>query len=176
MPTRRLACAITLVIWWMVGATAAAGPASPECLQALDALQQREAELPARGAAGPAATLDPRLRALRSRTATICLGSPDEPRRSSAAPARSAERARSAARAAEGPIRVPPIAGLVPMPRAAAPEPLPPLPVPRTPAVVLGCDVAGCWSSDGSRLQRMGPNLVAPSGQCVLGGSVIQCP
>lgn len=178
MPTLRQACVIGATALWLVHATAAAGPTTPDCKRALDELQQHEAQAPARGASAPAVSNDPQLRALRSRTASICLGGPDEARQpgNPPAPAPAGERARSAARTAEGTVRVPPVTAPLPARRAAPPEPLPPLPAPRSPTVVLGCDAAGCWGSDGSRLQRMGPNLVAPSGQCVLGGSVIQCP
>ncbi len=159
---------------WLLCGAAAAGPTTPECRRALDELQRREARLPPRAASAPGTSIDPRLRELRTRTASICLGEPDA---TPAPAARAGERARSGARTAEGPVRVAPISP-PPSARSAAPEPLPPLPVPKAapPTVVLGCDAAGCWSSDGTRLQRMGPNLVGPGGQCVLGGNIVQCP
>ncbi|WP_295638039.1 hypothetical protein [uncultured Methylibium sp.] len=56
----------------------------------------------------------------------------------------------------------------VPAPSAIAPPP--------SPLVVTGCDATGCWASDGSRLQRLGPDLVGPRGTCTVQGAVLACP
>lgn len=64
-------------------------------------------------------------------------------------------------------------------PRAHAPAPLtpppPPLKVPR-PTVITTCDAAGCWDSEGRRLNQMGPMLVGPRGVCTQVGGVVSCP
>lgn len=69
----------------------------------------------------------------------------------------------------------------LPMP-AIAPRP-PGLPgalattVPARPLVTLsGCDPAGCWASDGTRLQRQGTLLLGPRGYCAKLGNVLSCP
>jgi hypothetical protein len=76
-------------------------------------------------------------------------------------------------------------AQVVPAPRiaAAAPEPPPllisppppPLVIPRA-ATVTACDPAGCWDSEGRRLNNVGPNLLGPHGFCSVQGGAVQCP
>ena len=56
-----------------------------------------------------------------------------------------------------------------------APLPLPAVAVPR-PAVVTICDAAGCWDSDGNRLNNLGPMLLGPHGVCTLQGGTANCP
>jgi len=34
----------------------------------------------------------------------------------------------------------------------------------------------GCWASDGTRVDRFGPNLGGRRGVCTLSGAVLQCP
>jgi hypothetical protein len=64
----------------------------------------------------------------------------------------------------------------VPTPRAAAPGRSAPVPT-APPLVTLGaCDAAGCWASDGTRLQRQGSLLLGPRGYCSLVGTVLSCP
>ncbi len=41
---------------------------------------------------------------------------------------------------------------------------------------IASCDSVGCWASDGTRLQRFGPNLLGPKGFCTVQGSVLNCP
>ncbi len=53
--------------------------------------------------------------------------------------------------------------------------PAPPLAIPR-PTVITTCDPAGCWDSDGRRLNNMGPLLMGPRGPCTLQGGVANCP
>ena len=51
---------------------------------------------------------------------------------------------------------------------------------PRAPAerpyAITSCDSGGCWANDGSRLNRVGPNLWGPRGICTVQGSLVQCP
>ncbi len=52
----------------------------------------------------------------------------------------------------------------------AAPRRQPPL------VTVTACDDAGCWASDGTRLQRQGMLLLGPRGFCTRLGSALNCP
>jgi len=60
-----------------------------------------------------------------------------------------------------------------PAPPAAAS--LPQLEIPR-PAAITSCDPAGCWDSDGRRLNQMGPLLMGPRGPCSMHGGMVTCP
>ncbi len=55
-----------------------------------------------------------------------------------------------------------------------------PLAPPTAPAgkayAITSCDAGGCWANDGSRLNRVGPNLWGPRGICTVQGSLVQCP
>jgi hypothetical protein len=44
------------------------------------------------------------------------------------------------------------------------------------PFAITSCDAGGCWANDGSRLNRVGPNLWGPRGICTVHGSLLQCP
>jgi len=82
-------------------------------------------------------------------------------------------------------VRPPPIATapLVVAP-ASSPAPTTPRTAPlpsasaRTekPFAITSCDAGGCWANDGSRLNRVGPNLWGPRGICSVQGSLLQCP
>jgi hypothetical protein len=136
---------------------------SSECTQALEALQAQETAMIAaqRKNAGeqvePSATLE----TLRRQAAHACLGSrPDAPPR--------------VERLARPPIAVAPVA-----PRAAVAPPvpaaaMPPIHVPQLKTITI-CDPAGCWASDGTRLNRVGPILVGPLGLCTALGAVLSC-
>ena len=65
-----------------------------------------------------------------------------------------------------------------PLPPAASPPlPAPPPGAPRAPPVVItACDASGCLASDGTRLQRAGPNLLGPRGLCAVHGTLLSCP
>lgn len=150
------------------GATAQRdAPLSSACREALDALQAQEAQaMAARQAASAPAGPDllKQLEPWRRQAARACLGGrgdPAPPTHSIAAPAFSVS---------PTPARPP----------AAAPSPvLPSVPVPQrpaAPAMLTNCDPNGCWSSDGSRLQRIGPNLVGPRGVCSTQGVLLHCP
>lgn len=75
------------------------------------------------------------------------------------------------------PIGVPSISLPMPTIRVPAPAPIPtPLARPAAPATVTSCDPNGCTASDGTRLQRAGPNLIGPRGLCTLQGVLLSCP
>lgn len=163
---------------------------SPACRDALAALQAREGALgaaTATSAAAPASagrprsgavdapakgvSVDPDLRRLRDAAARACLASRlDAP----AAPA--------PGRLAQPPVAVPSLAGAPRWPSSATipvpvESPRPAVPQSRPPTVVTTCDSAGCWTSDGRRLERVGPNMfVGPRGVCSGQGAMLQCP
>lgn len=160
----------------------AASPDSPECQRALEAVQAQEARsLSAQRAhpapAGSAPVISPGLRAARERAARVCLA---------AAPAAAGD----VQRMAQPPQSVAPVAGpkapaprpAVPLPAAPvaapAPAPAPPVVAPRSQQLttLLGCDPSGCWASDGSRMERAGPNLIGPRGLCTQEGAFLRCP
>jgi hypothetical protein len=150
----------------MACATVTAQGANPidsaSCRRALDTLDAREGAAAADRANGAArAAVTP----ARRQAALACLGGPDIA-------------ASTPQRAAPSPVPVTPSAVTPRPPAAPAPSPRPP-PAPRAPAppVTIGaCDATGCWASDGTRLQRAGPNLVGPRGVCTTSGPFVQCP
>ena len=133
---------------------------SSECAAARDELQQ--------ALTAPAASRQDRLDRVaqaRQRAALRCLGADSGTRERSGAPAT--------------PQVVPPATmsqrPAPPTLPAAAPPPPPPLAPPR-PAAITNCDPGGCWDSDGQRLNRMGPLLMGPRGQCTVQGGLLNCP
>jgi hypothetical protein len=103
-----------------------------------------------------------RLAAARKQAAVACLGPSSGERERSGAPQ---------------PVQVVPpplIAAPSVPPPAPPPAPPPQLTIPR-PAVITTCDPAGCWDSDGQRLNQMGPILMGPRGPCSLQGGVVTC-
>jgi hypothetical protein len=172
-----------LVVALVAGERALAATASggdplhaPERERALAALQavEESASAPrsARGvqhAAASGATvhtapaIDPRLAAARRDVARQCLEAREDPPR--------------AGRLAEPPIVVPPVAG-VPQPPATPPTTMPARIAPvQPPVTITTCDTGGCWTSDGKRLQRLGPTLLGPHGStCSVVGAVVHCP
>jgi hypothetical protein len=139
---------------------------TPACRKAIDALDAREAAAARERSPATRALLE----AARKQAVLACLRGADAP--------------------ASAPLRSPSQASVVAVPSAAAsaastaatrmPIPVPtPAPVARpAPPVTLGaCDATGCWTSDGTRLQRAGPDmLLGPRGICTLSGAVVQCP
>lgn len=130
---------------------------SPACGIALDELAQ----------ARVAAEQDPRLRdrveRLRKNAASTCLGATDP--------------AQPSGRVAQQPQRVPPpviVPPGLPFPTVQAPPP-PAAAIPRPP-VITSCDPGGCWDSNGTRLNRAGPNLIGPNGLCTASGALLNCP
>jgi hypothetical protein len=75
-------------------------------------------------------------------------------------------------------MRVAPI-GVVPGTTPSTPAtpgiPPPPVAIQRPPAVGA-CDPGGCWDSNGNRLNRVGPNLMSPRGQCTTVNGIVNCP
>ncbi|MEO5671429.1 MAG: hypothetical protein ABIR26_12110 [Ramlibacter sp.] len=71
----------------------------------------------------------------------------------------------------------PPVIDVPPRPAALPPVamPLPPISVTR-PTVITTCDTAGCWDSDGRRLNSHGPQLIGPRGPCFVQGALVNCP
>ena len=63
-----------------------------------------------------------------------------------------------------------------PMPSTHPSTPSAALPTGKRPGSVVSCDPGGCWASDGSRLQRVGPVLWGPRGACTTQGASLQCP
>jgi hypothetical protein len=106
-----------------------------------------------------------RLARARQEAALACLGPTSGNRERSGAP--------------QPPQAVPPPAIGVRPPPPAPPTvnavPQPPLPVPRS-AVITACDPAGCWDSEGRRLNNAGPLLLGPRGLCTLHAGVLNCP
>lgn len=154
---RHLAAPVALLLFAPALAVAQHGAAdplrSPACVAARTEL---EALLAQPRAAGE------RLEQARRRTARACLGaSHDGARQRSGAP--------------EPPQVVPP-AMAIPRQPATPPVLAPaPLSVPR-PTVITTCDPAGCWDSEGRRLNQIGPLLVGPGGVCSGLGGIVACP
>ena len=102
--------------------------------------------------------------ALRMEAARACLGGGTPGARSN--------------RWSQPPIAVP--APQIDVPARAAPLPqatLPPPPVTiARPPAVTACDPNGCWTSEGTRLPRMGPQLMGPGGVCTAQGGFAYCP
>ena len=177
---RRILC--LLVVAFGCGerafATAASGDPieAPQCQRALAALQSAEQSASAslaqgvhsvaRAASGSAGrrapAIDPRLAAARRDVARECLEAREDPPR----PGRLAER----------PVVVQPVGGAgvpPPAPATTMPARVPPV----QPAVAItSCDAGGCWTSEGTRLQRLGPTLLGPRGACSVVGAVVHCP
>jgi hypothetical protein len=89
-----------------------------------------------------------------------------------------ASRAARPSRIAQPPVVVPP--PQIELPQRAAPLPPPTLPPPavaidRAP-VPATCDAGGCWTSDGTHLRHVPPNLAGPAGLCTQQGGLVYCP
>lgn len=117
----------------------------------------------AKGVVADAATMA-RLRGLRHQAARLCLGgAPDEePGVLSRAPVPTVQ--------AQPRMPLPTPAATATGPRTPPPPAIAPL------RSITSCDAAGCWASDGSRLQKMGPDLLGPHGLCRTLGTVLSCP
>ena len=151
--------------------------ASVGCRRALDALQLEEGAQARRASAGPTAGVDAKLQAARRQAARACLATRADP----AAPLAAEP---PAGRLAQPPATVPPVLA-PPLPaapatgsaRLATTPPPPSVRPPSRPQFITSCDANGCWANDGSRLDRVGPNLSAGSrGLCTVQGSVLTCP
>jgi hypothetical protein len=162
---RHLALALAL---WLASAPAGAQDANPidsaACRRAVDTLTAREA-----AAASDRASTAARgaVTAAQRQAALACLGGPDVA-------------ASTPQRASPAPLLGTPAAVLPRLPVTPPPPPAPrALPAPRAappPLTLNACDATGCWASDGTRLQRAGPNLLGPRGICTTSGPFVQCP
>jgi hypothetical protein len=160
---RHLAVALAL---WLAGAPAAAQDANPidsaACRRAVDTLAAREA---AAASDRTSATARGAVTAAQRQAALSCLGGPDvaasTPQRAGPPPVLGT------------PSALPPRPPATPPP---APRALPSSRVSAPPLTLNGCDATGCWASDGTRLQRAGPNLLGPRGICTTSGPFVQCP
>jgi hypothetical protein len=139
---------------------------APECREAIDALGTEEAA----AASAPAAAtgtqaVDPKLTAARKRAAQVCLATRTDP-----PPA--------VGRLAQPPLAVPPVVDGRPPIASPAPAAASPARVPTAPPIVsiTSCDAAGCWTSEGRRLNRVGPTLWGGRGACTVQGTLVRCP
>jgi len=168
-----------------LAANAASAPApapadpleSAECQRALAVLSSEEAAVAASSrASGGVAANDRRLI-----DATLA------PARRQAARACLARRADPATLPSQRLVRPPPVAtaptAVAPASSVALPSlplratsPTPPATSADRPYAITSCDAGGCWANDGSRLNRVGPNLWGPRGICSVQGSLVQCP
>lgn len=136
------------------------GPACRRAMQALDAREAAAATEHSPAARGL-------LQAARRQAAVACLGGPAAAESSARSPQQS-------------PVVVVPstASAAASAPRTPVPVPMP-APAPRSapPVTLTTCDATGCWTSDGTRLQRAGPDtLLGPRGICTVAGAVVQCP
>jgi hypothetical protein len=171
---RASAAAAHAIAMAATAASPAAAPGSdplraPECHRALAALEAEEgaAEAAPHASAGAVARPAPPngLQAARRHAAQSCLAS-------------RADAPLPSGRLARPPIVVAPLR-VAPAGRTAAAHPAPAgptPPVPERPYAVTSCDPGGCWANDGSRLNRVGPNLWGAHGICTLQGTLLQCP
>ena len=149
---------------------------SVECRRALAGLNAEEAEVAetSRASGGVTANdrriIDAKLAPARRQAARACLARSADP-----ATLPSQQLVRPAPIAATT-LAVAPTSS--PTPTAAAPRT--PLAPPASPVekayAIRSCDAGGCWANDGSRLNRVGPNLWGPRGVCTVQGSLVQCP
>lgn len=144
-------------------AATSGSPTSTVCGSALEALRELEDRVIAAPRDRVEAARRQMLQARRS-AALACLGEAGEADGEAAARPPRIE--------APPQLRIPPTLPAMRMPAPAAPARVAP-PQPRTLGV---CDANGCWASDGTRLQRVGPQLLGPSGFCTTAGHTVQCP
>lgn len=156
------------------GAQAPDPPQSCACVQALAVLNDVEEALrPRTGAQAQAGSdqrlLRDRLVVLKQRAASMCLGR--------AAASASIARPVPAGPAVKEPLRQagPPVTPSQPAARPPLAQTAP-APMPAPLLSLVSCDAAGCWASDGTRLQRSGTLLLGPRGYCSAAGSVLNCP
>jgi hypothetical protein len=139
---------------------------APACRQALQELQRQEGEALARAApAASAPRANPALLAAQRKAARACLQGRDD------TPPPSPQRLAQPPLAVT-PLRIDPSAA--PVMRSAT-EPLQSA-SPPPPVSITSCDAAGCWASDGTRLQRVGAQLIGPRGVCRTVGTLVSCP
>ena len=190
-PTAMRQIATFLMLTWAAIASHAADPAAPApasasasaaCQRALAGLELEEAKAASalRDAASAAQVGNSTSLAQARRAAAMaCLGPGAG---ASVPPQRRAEPPISVPGIRIGPPAGPPAAAAriggatAAPPVTPPPPPPPPPPQPRLPQVLTSCDAAGCWTSDGTRLQRVGPVLTGPRGACSVAGTAVSCP
>jgi hypothetical protein len=164
-------CLIALSLFLASHGAAMAVPAedplqSAECREALAALRLQEDRAATASAPDQAPRPGRALERARHGAARACLRSRADP-----PPAgRFAQPPVSLPPAVEPPPLRPPVTAVVPR------SPEVPVPPPATPTVVTSCDAGGCWTSDGSRVNRVGSVLVGPRGACSPMGATMVCP
>ena len=153
---------IAMQILWSLPVSAAepqgADPLkSRACLDSVERLEASRADK------APAAVTE----ALRSRAAQVCLGG--------STPGRGLGSAATvgAARGHSSPARRLPEPSGRPSPSPTSPPP--PVHIDR-PSILMNCDAAGCWDSDGRRLPRVGEDVIGPRGRCLPHGASYVCP
>jgi hypothetical protein len=115
-------------------------------------------------AAPPAAQRPVRIAAARNQAAVACLGRSDGRATRSGAP---------------NPVQAMPQPATARSPTSPSLPPsavAPPAVVIPRPTVITTCDPAGCWDSEGRRLDNMGPLLMSPRGPCTVQGGLANCP
>lgn len=144
-----LAC-LCLVAWSSLQAMAADPLKSQACGERLAALDSARRQAP--GSA--------QVEASREQATRACLGGGGQAQRPSPT--------------AQAPLSVPPpVITVEPAQPVPARPPSPPL---EPPPVVTSCDLGGCWDSNGTRLNRAGPQLIGPRGACTTVGATVHCP
>jgi hypothetical protein len=145
---------------------------SADCRHALTTLDAHEAKVAsaarASGASVASSAAAVSLAAARRNATVACLAT-------HADPAQAPQRFVRPAPVAVAPLAVAPASA----PPALSGRAAPPAPVarpPERPYAITSCDAGGCWANDGSRLNRIGPNLVGPRGLCTVQGTLVQCP
>ena len=153
-------------------------------LAALDAEEAAVAESARAGGAVSAderRLIDARLASARRGAARSCLARrADPPTLSAGRPTRPPPITTPPLAVAPPPITTPPLAvapASNPAPATARAAPLAsPNAARGRPYAITSCDPGGCWANDGSRLNRVGPNLWGARGICTVQGSLVQCP
>ncbi|NKE64409.1 hypothetical protein RAMLITH_01130 [Ramlibacter sp. RBP-2] len=157
---RPVAALSALLLFGPAPALAQRGAADPlrsaPCAVARAELEAALAQRPAAGG---------RLEQARHRAAQACLGASDDGARRRPGAAGQPQVVQPTIATRRQPSELPP---------APAPPP-PPLSVPR-PTAITACDPAGCWDSEGRRLNQMGPLLVGPGGVCSGLCGLVACP
>lgn len=154
MMVRSLIAATALVLFVLTPAWSQDPLKSPECKSALVELERLLDEKP------QGRERAQRVAAARRHAMAACLGRAD------------AAATRSGAPYPPQAVAPPNIAGA---PAVRTIPPAPPLAIPR-PTVITTCDPAGCWDSEGRRLNNIGPLLVGPRGPCTVQGGLASCP
>ena len=150
---------------------------SAECRRALAALNAEEVVVAesSRASGGVAANdrrlIDARLAPMRRQAARACLARRADPG------TLSSDRLVRPTPVTMQPLAVAPASTPAPTTTTAraAPPAMPTAPAEK-PYAITSCDAGGCWANDGSRLNRVGPNLWGSRGACTVQGTLLHCP